>query len=414
MVLSYNIASEVTSSEAIQDFKYTGLDTKFEKWLALAEERLFSVAVGNRVAHIALKIMNIGFAKVLYGVNELGADIETANPFVIFAPDGTCSFNSTRTKRGFAYGAILDMDFDGLLATNNSMPNGCGYSLYELIDPLPDDKLIRLVSTTQKRLGKDQLNQLGKGNHFSAIYYVKDPISGEDTGRRFVVVHCSGHVGIDFLYYPHLWLNQIEGYHIVQTPHDDVIFLEGEARELYLKNYEYTNQVNANNRDVTMNDIFTDQQEWRLLEKITHQGLRKNGKLHLTGTQIHDGTVPIAFNPEEGLIAAKINPNLRAEFLNTWEHGQRVKDMGLYNALSSLNFAPHGGGYEFRFPVENFNIQLDPKGINHFQMRFKGDGAQVQFKDFRKIRNLMTFRQKTPLIQKLGETHLIKILYHMP
>ncbi|MFW9779892.1 MAG: hypothetical protein ACFFE8_13635 [Candidatus Heimdallarchaeota archaeon] len=396
------------------DQKFSGLDEGFEKWLDVAKDRIFSLAAGNRIAQIAPRIMRIGYAKVLYGVNQLGADVEASKSFVIFAPDGTCSFNGVRTKRGFAYGAVLDMEFDGLIATNNSMPNGCGYSLYELIDPLPDDQLFNLINSAYTRLGEDQINQLGKGNHFSAIYYVKDPLSGEDSGRRFVAVHCSGHVGTDTLYYPEKWLKDTAGYHEIHTPHGKVILLEDDAKSLYLKRFQNTDTINTFNRDHTMESIFKNQQEWRILSKITHQGLINDGKVHLTGTQIAEGIVPIAFNPEEGLIGVEIKPNLNAGFVDRWEYGQKIKDMGVYDKVKALNFAPHGGGYEFRFPLEYFNVHLGPNGIDQFDLQFKGNGVQLQFRNFREIRNWMTYRRKTPLVHKMGESDLVKIIYDMP
>ncbi|MCY3412409.1 MAG: hypothetical protein INQ03_12300 [Candidatus Heimdallarchaeota archaeon] len=389
-----------------------GVDDKMTPWIAKAKERILSLAAGDRIAKITPHIMQIGFGKVLYAANEMGADIESASPYILFAPDGTCTYNMERIKRGFTYGAILDMEFDGLMATSNSMPNGCGFSMYELIEDISEDRLHDFLDNVQSRLGEDKLSQLSKGNHFAGIYRVIDPISGEDTNRRFVVVHCSGHAGGPKLYFPETWMAEMDGYHCVPTPHGNISLLEGEARMEYLKAFESTNGINAKNRDITMEEIFQDK-AWIKLEEICHQGLLSNGDVHLIGTQKHEGLMPIAFNPEEGLISVINNPNLTSEFLECWDQGQRVDSLGIKRKLMQINITPHGGGYEFKKSVDAFTIYLNKDGVDKFKTTFS-DGEHRTFSYFKEIRDVMTYRRRNTVMREVYRADLAKIIYENP
>ena len=356
--------------------------------------------------------MEVGFAKVLYAADQMGVDIVKNAPYVFFAPDGTISYNPIRTRRGFAYGAVLDFNFDGLMATNNSMPNGCGFSIYELPNPMDDDKLVSYLRSAQKRMGKEELTQLGKGNHFAGLYYVNDPTSGEDTGRRFIVVHCSGHVGGPRLYFPNEWLADEDGYSNVPTPHGNIIFLESEAQKRYLEQYRITDAANAANRDKVMDDLFGNTVEWKKLEEITHQGLM--GTTHIIGTQVHDGLMPIAFNPEEGLSIAKTIPNLSSKYIDCWSHRERAEQMGVLDKFKHLNITPHGGGYEFRYPVKHININLDNEGIKNFNLQFENIPREITYAYHREIREHMSYRRKAPVLDKIFKANLAEIVYELP
>ncbi len=389
----------------------SGVHPEFQGWLQKAAERTFSVAAGNRMGRIAPKIMEVGYAKILYAANELGVDVDGSKSFVFFAPDGTCSLNLERTRRGFAYGGLFSTTFDGLMATNNSMPNGCGFSVYMLNEEIDDVDLLNKIKDAQCRLGEEEIKQLGKGNHFAAMYRVKDPVSGEDTLQRYLVVHCSGHVGGELLYYPETWLCEEEGYYLVETPHGSITFLEGEARKRYVEQFRNTEEANSRNRDKTAEDIFYDL-DFRRIESITHQGLLGNGEFHLIGTQRHDSMAPIAFNPEEGLVAARNLPNLNSDFLDRWEHGQRARDLGLEQELKNLNLTPHGGGYESRFPVKSLEITLDNKGIYSFTWQLKERPA-MSFPTFRHIREWLTYRRKWEIMRVVAKTDMAKVIFDL-
>ncbi|MHA2090819.1 MAG: hypothetical protein ACW98K_08160 [Candidatus Kariarchaeaceae archaeon] len=405
---------DATSSTKIAPVvRFSGISPGFETWMVEARRRIFSLAAGNRIGKIAPRIMELGFGKVLYAATQMGADIESSNPFVIFAPDGTCTYNPLRVQRGFTYGAVLNFDLDGMIATNNSMPNGCGFSIYELDNPAPDAELMEYLTGTQLRLGKDQLSQLGKGNHFAGLYFVNDPVTGEDTGRRFVVVHCSGHEGGHKLYHPDSWLEGVDGYIEVPTPHGPITLLEGEAKRRYIDQYKETDQANTDNRDITMGEIFEDY-SWKVLEKITHQGLFNNGSQHIIGTQMHKGIMPIAFNPKEGLVAVKTKPNLTSEFIDSWKQGDRAKSIGLDSKLKNLNMTPHGGGYEFRFPVKQLDIRLGHEGIHDFSLDLRAQDGLMSFTYFREIREWMTFRRRAPIMREVDRADLAEIVFEMP
>ncbi|MHA2365663.1 MAG: hypothetical protein ACXAC7_17025, partial [Candidatus Hodarchaeales archaeon] len=236
--------------------KYNNLSSDFaDYWFKKADERIFSLAAGDRVALIAPKIMRLGFSKLLYAANEFGVDIDGTKSFVIFAPDGTVTFNPLRISRGFTYGCLIKSDFDGLITASNSMPNGCGFSMFEITD-MSDDQLLKIIQQRQSELGENHLEQLSKGNHFAGLYYVKDPITGEDTGRRFTVVHCSGHVGSQLLYTPDTWLSDTEGFNQVETPHGPIVLLEGAAKKEYIKRYDSGDCANTQGRTDVMDEVF--------------------------------------------------------------------------------------------------------------------------------------------------------------
>ncbi len=390
---------------------YSNAHPEFHPWIEKARARIFSIAAGTRMGMVAPRIMEIGYAKLLYAATELGVDIDSTKTFVFFAPDGTCSLNIERTKRGFSYGGILSTTFDGLMGTNNSMPNGCGFSIYKLNEDINDETLIEKMKEAQCRLGEEELKQLGKGNHFAGMYRVKDPVSGEDLNMRYLVVHCSGHVGGELLYFPDTWLADKEGFHKIETPHGPIIFLEGEARGLYVNQFKKTEASNSQNRDHTASEIFHDLDFIRL-ESITHQGLLDNGKYHLIGTQKHDSMAPIAFNPEEGLVAAIRRHNLSKEFLDNWEHGQRAKDFGIEKELMNLDITPHGGGYESRFPINYLKVNLDKNGIASFDMQLK-DKHPMNFPTFRHVREWLTYRRKWEIMRVVAKTDLADILFDL-
>lgn len=394
--------------------KVTNLSKEMEKWLKEAEKRIFSLGTGNRITPIAVKVMEIGFSKILYAANELGADIEKDRPYIVFAPDCTCTFNKIRIGRGFSYGALIKGEFSGMISTNNSMPNACGYTIAELTTQKTDVSLKNHLTQKQKEIGKDHLQQLGKGNHFSAVYYVKDSITGEDTMRRMINVHSSGKLGTKFLY-DLSWLSELEGYYKVETPHGSVEFLEGEAKKQYLDKYNEGDKVNADYRFEVLEEILGEG-TFKVMEEITHQGLSKDGKYHRLGVQVHEGLIPIAFNSEEGLILVETKPNLNKELLETWKHKEQVEELGLKEELSQINFSPHGGGYEFLYPVEKFNIHLSKNGIYSFDAELKpAKKPKIQEKVtyFRELKEHMCFRRKLPLMREVFRADLIKHIYDL-
>lgn len=249
-------------------------------WVKEAEKRIFSLAAGNRMAHIAPEIMSVGLGKVLYAANELGADIDQSKPYMLFAPDGTITFNGLRIKRCFTYGGIFQASFDDLIATNNSMPNGCGFSIFELDSSYTDEHLLEHLNSIHTKLAQDDLKNIGKGNHFACLYKVKDVETGEDTGRRMVLIHCSGkESGKEKIYHTD-WLKDVDGYHPVETPHGLTPLLEGQAKTAYVDEFHAFDQRNLAYKHELMKSLFPDY-DYKVIAEITHQGLSKDGSKHL-------------------------------------------------------------------------------------------------------------------------------------
>lgn len=399
---------------ADQSKYFESVQPSFAKYMQLAKERIYSLSAGNRISKIVPFIMRVGFAKLLYAADSLGVDIDQNKSFVIFSPDGTCTYNEKRLKRGFSYGATIRSDLNGLISASNSMPNGCGFSIYKLSDQMNDHERLKLIETKQKELGEDQLYQLSKGNHFAGLYKVLDPISGEDTTDRFVVVHCSGHTGTDFLYQPETWLSEEEGFHAVKTPHGTVHLLEGEAKRRYIEKAKSGERTNADNRTEIVEDVFG-KGNFKTLEEITHQGISMDGNTHLLGVQMHKGLQPIAFNAQEGLIAVKAKNSLSKEFLESWENYLTIKSLNIQQEMQHLNFTPHGAGYEFKKDVKDFRIHLSQEGISHIDLELndvnKNTGEikalPLTFNSFRNIREHMTYRRKFQVLKEIYKADLI-------
>jgi hypothetical protein len=392
---------------------YENVSPSILTFMQKAKDRIYSLSAGNRIAKIVPFIMRVGFAKVLFAANTLGVDTDQNKSFIVFSPDGTCTYNAERLKRGFSYGSIIKSDFNGLISASNSMPNGCGFSIYKITDDLTDQERSNLIERKQKELGKDQLYHLSKGNHFAGLYKVLDPVSGEDTNDRFVVVHCSGHSGTQFLYTPESWLTDVDGFHKVITPHGAIHLLEGEAKKRYIEKSKEGEKINADNRTGIMNDVFGENQ-FKTLEAITHQGISSDGYTHLLGVQIHDGLQPIAFNAEEGLIAVKAKKSFSKEFLETLDYYHIIKSLNLDPELQHLNFTPHGAGYEFKHEVDSFKISLNGNGISHLDLNLiksengvKNTKLPLTFDSFRSIRDNMTYRRKFAVLREIFKADLI-------
>ena len=402
-----NLSSDNMFSQDQSKF-YDSVDPAFVKYMQIAKERIYSLSAGNRIAKIVPFIMRVGFAKVLYAANKLGVDVDQHKSFVIFSPDGTCTYNAERLKRGFSYGATIKSDFNGMITASNSMPNGCGFSIYKITDNLTDKERDKLITQKQKELGEDQLYQLSKGNHFAGLYDVLDPISGEDSNERYVVVHCSGHTGTDFLYNPEKWLGDEDGFHSVKTPHGIIYFLESEAKRRYIDKAKTGERQNADNRTEIVEDVFGEG-NFKLLEEITHQGISSDGYTHKLGVQIHKGLQPIAFNAQEGLIAVREKKSLSKEFLESWDYYHSIKSLGLEKELQNLNFTPHGAGYEFRKELDDFRIHLNHEGILHIDATLSGSEGKIPltFNSFRTIREYMTYRRKFSVLKEIFKADLI-------
>ncbi len=391
------------------------IDEKMEKWLKEAQKRIFSIAAGDRVSFIASAIVQVGFGKILYAANELGVDIEKSKPYIFFAPDGTCSYNEIRIKRGFTYGCIFKADFEGLIGTNNSMPNGCGYSLYELKDWNDDETLIRTLNKIKQNITEEQAKELGKGNHFIAVYKVLDAISGEDTERRMVLLHCSGHDLSKKPLYFFDWLEETDGCHKVKTPHGDIYLLESEAKKRYIKEFEKLDKYNKEARVNVMKELFKNS-SYELVSSITHQGLYNNGSYHFLGIQKSEKLIPIAFNAEEGGIVVKTKRNLSKQFIDQWEQGTRVKELGYEKEFRELNFTPHGGGYEFKYPIKKFVMFLNEQGLDHFSVELKKPkepSIKLIASYFKPIREYMTYRRKLPVMKEVFKAELTEHIYDL-
>ena len=390
--------------------------TEFLPWIEEAGNRIFSLSSGNRITPIAEDVMRIGFGKILYAANELGSDIDVCKPFVLFAPDGTCTYNKERFHRGFSYGCLINAEFDGMIASQNAMPNGCGFSLFELKDYSNDKDLVTKAKKIRDDITEDQAEQLGKGNHFIAIYQVKDKYSGEDTGRRFVILHCSGHeISKEKLYFLD-WLVEEDGYNKIETPHGSIWLIEKDAKTRYLEEYQECELNNVNGRQNVMSQFF-ENMTFELISDLTHQGMMDNGKTLKLGIQTDKNTLlPVAFNPEEGAISVKIKPNLNKDFLSRWEYSMVSESLGYNRIFEKLDIIPHGAGYEFKNPVSDFNFKLSSGGIDSFTIELETlDGSKTREKAtyFKEIRQHMSYKRKLPVMKKVFEAELGKHIYDL-
>ncbi len=389
---------------------YSNVDPAFQKWLAEAANHHFSTAAGSRASIIGEAIMRVGSAKLLYAMNELGLDL--GKYAVIFAPDGTFSMNRVRTRRGFSYGCLMRADFNDYLFLHNAMPNGCGYSLAKVNYDGNDDELRKLLLKARETVADDV--QLSTGNHFAGVYIATDPFTGEDLQERYVVVHCSGHVGGEKLY-DVSWLSSVPGYQKIPTPHGDVTVLTDEAREKYLQQFEESNNSNEQNRIAYLDKIFGEG-NYSLIASLTHQGLMPDGKEHRLGVQKLLGIpVPIAFNPEEGVALVIGKENIHAQYyhrLTTFDSNTSLDSIDK-ELLRTANMVPHGAGYEFRDELKSVTVELTNHGIEQFHIELNGKGI-VRAANMREIRHLVTYRRKTPIMQQVAKFDLADHFLDLP
>ncbi|MHA1954181.1 MAG: hypothetical protein ACW96U_09585 [Candidatus Heimdallarchaeaceae archaeon] len=379
------------------------LSSDLEPYVEEAEKRIFSLAAGNRTALIAPEIMKIGFGKILYAANELGSDIESNKPFVLFAPDGTCTYNELRFKRGFSYGCLIKAEFDNLIAAQNAMPNGCGYSLFEFKDPPDDEELIRQAELVRENITREQAIELGKGNHFIALYYVLDSVSGEDSGKRYALLHCSGHDVEKEPLYNTDWLEKEDGFNKIFTPHGEIWMLESDAKELYLREYDRFENMNIEGRNNVMKDFF-EPESFRLLMDITHQGLAENGRYLKLGVHLKNDIVPVAFNADEGTMILKTKPNLSKDFIRNWAYFNKIEELGYEEEFQGIDMTPHGSGYEFKYPISTCSFKLDKSGFRDFSISLQLPSSnieQISATNFKEIRNFMTYRRKLPIMKEV-------------
>ncbi len=390
--------------------RYSNVNPKFQKWLDEAANHHFSTAAGTRASTIGEAIMRVGSAKLLCAMNELGLDL--GKYAVIFAPDGTFSMNRVRTRRGFSYGCLMRADFEGYLFLHNAMPNGCGYSLAKVNYDGNDEELRKLLLKARETVADDV--QLSTGNHFAGVYIASDPFTGEDLQERYVVVHCSGHVGGEKLY-DVSWLSTLPGYQKISTPHGDVTVLTDEARKKYLQQFEESNNSNEQNRIAYLDKIFGEG-NYSLIASLTHQGLMPNGKEHRLGVQkLLRIPVPIAFNPEEGIALVIGKENIRPQYLPaliTFNHDGSMDGIDK-KLLQTANMVPHGAGYEFKDELKSITVELANNGIARFHIELNGRGV-VQAANMREIRHLITYRRKTPIMQQVARFDLADHFLDLP
>ncbi len=390
------------------EVRYVGVSPEFEKWLEEAALHHASMAAGDRASAMSEAIMRVGSAKLLFAIDIMGLDI--GKYAVIFAPDGTFSMNRIRTKRGFSYGGLMIADYDGYLFLHNAMPNGCGYTVAKISPDLTDEQIEQILVQARKRLNQDV--QLSTGNHFAGAYYAKDPLSGEDTGERYVLVHCSGHVGGAKLY-DVSWLQSTPGFEEIQTPHGKVTVLTDEAKKEYLEFFDYADKGNAKNREAYLSEIFNEG-EYGIICSLTHQGLLYEGKNHRLGVQkIIQDLMPVAFNPEEGvaLLKGKRNISPASEvFLKTFTEQEMIIDK---KYVRNLNIVPHGAGYEFKDKIHKIQIGLNKEGIEKITINFANTGT-VSVPNMRSIRERITYRRKTPIMKQVAKFELAEHVFDLP
>ena len=409
------MTSMIIDDKETYPFKFNNLKSEFIPWLKEADNRIFSLAAGDRIAPMAEKIMQLGFGKILFAANELGADIDKCKPFVIFAPDGTCTYNKERLQRGFTYGSLIDAEFDGLMAAQNAMPNGCGFSLYELDDFKDDENLQKRAKTISDNISEDHAKQLGKGNHFISIFHVRDRLSGEDTGRRFIIVHASGHDVDKAPMYNQEWLKDEDGYNKIATPHGPIWLLESDAKKMYINEYQKFEKMNSSGREKIMKEFFSEI-KFELISDTTHQGLTPTGKSMRLGIQLsEEDLIPVAFNAEEGATVVKVKPNLNKQYLETWPYAEKSERYGYNDIFTELDILPHGSGYEFLSPLKEFTVNLNNEGLENFSFKIVREGSIIQQSAtyFKEIREYMSYKRKAPIMEKIYEAKLGEHFYDM-
>ncbi len=392
--------------------KYENLPSSFKPWIKEARKRIHSIAAGNNASFVARCIMEVGFAKLLYALDTL--ELDWSRAFVLFAPDGTFSMNMERLRRGFTYGAVIHFGTEDYLVTHNAMPNGCGFSIYELkTEKYSDEELVQISKQHQAKLEDDK--KLNVGNHFAGVYRGIDPVTMEDSGRRFVVVHCSGHVGKGKLYDVQ-WLSDHDGFHLIPTSLGPVTVLQDDARKEYLRWFEWSNGQNEANRESYLKTIFGEG-SYETLASVTHQGLFRNGTEIRLGVQQSQDILPTAYNAQEGLDMVRGLPNIQKHVFETLAPFQFLKDVPYREDLESIDIVPHGGGYEFLDEVKSVKIILGSDGVKKVKIKLQEHSTRkkylIEFHDFKATRNLLRYRRRAEIMGQVMKYRLAQVIYHL-
>ncbi len=392
--------------------KYENLPSTFKPWIKEARKRIHSIAAGNNASFVARCIMEVGFAKLLFALDQL--ELDWSRAFVLFAPDGTFSMNMERLQRGFTYGAVIHFGTQEYLVTHNAMPNGCGFSIYELDgNKYSDEEILKISKEHQDQLEDDK--KLNVGNHFAGVYRGIDPITKEDSGKRYVVIHCSGHVGKKKLYHTQ-WLREYEGFNLIQTPLGPITVLQDDARKEYLKWFEWSNGQNEGNRESYLKTIFGEG-SYKTLASVTHQGLFRNGCEIRLGVQESQDILPTAYNAQEGLDMVKGLPNIQHYVFETLEPFKFLKDAPYQENMRSINIVPHGGGYEFYDEVKSVKIVLNSKGVEKVKIKLSEPTTKknyvIEFQDFKATRKLLRYRRRAEIMGQVLKYRLAEVIYHL-
>lgn len=331
------------------------VDTKSlskEELLSLADEHIFSL--GKRDLGSALSYKN-----TLYGLGKMMYASESADAYVLFAPDSSITRNKARWLSGYGYGGVIWWENKNI-AFPEIRPNGCGMLLMEL-EELPDmEKTVKRASeVNEEKIEVDGIEidpDFGKGNHFFEFY---EPLEVTEefsdiipSDSYFAILHSSGQELKNNVY------SYVEKGEEIGTPLGKINVLRDGQIDEYYKEWEKLESFSKKRREILAEEVVG---SLNTISNFTHQGLfsKTEARLGCYDTMDKSGKnrlFPVALRWDCPVYVFKGEKNLSEKVLERMEFKERAKRLGVTEKIKNINILPHGGGYDVQLAYQNVDM----------------------------------------------------------
>ncbi len=318
--------------------------------LELARRHIFSLAVDDAAAQLALHNMAFGLAKIMFAQRSLGL---RPRAWFIAGPDATITRNTTRWMAGFSYGGKLCWDFAGRPAVVlDAKPNACGMLVGGLQSaPSPAElrqRVDRLLAAREQIEGVRLRWDYATSNHFIDLFRCT-PIAADESLPPFVfVIHgaCPELREPNPLGWGLYWDRSDELLRratIIDTRWGPLRLLLDEAAEEYERQFSVALDFAARKRRRAAEILFGEFEE---ISNRFHQGLLGRGQLLLgCHHSLWPELLPLTLRPDLPAYLVRGQPNLSEAMARAEGLWQRAQELSMTEALTSANIVPHGGGY---------------------------------------------------------------------
>ncbi len=354
------------------------LDEK-EKLLKEAENRIFSLGLGDTASVLSLVNTRYGLAKIIHVLRNYG--IDTTGTFSVLGPDATVTRNYDRWISGFGYGCIIHWPgkkYSGVkMIFPEVRPNACGMILAILNEALSHADVLESIHETKNKdlciEGVPVEWDLNKGNHFIEVLSVTmSKLDSLPIGSYLALIHTSASELKQQLY-----LFENFGGRWEDTPFGKCYVLEGRDANDYYNQYKKLEAFSMEKRRILLSEIFGD---CEIICNPIHQGLFDTNVMRLG---VYDSTdkstcclnapiFPLALRWDLPVLLMRGNQNLSQETIDRLRFYEKAEELGLIEFIRNVNILPHGGGYRFNIAYKEIkSVQLH--NFRYFKMLTRED-----------------------------------------